>query len=91
MLIAISLFTDIEGALFSMFGSMQFVAFAIMIFFILAFLLMGIEFRYAVLIIAPLIVGFGAMGWVDKWLVIMAWIMIITFAGSIVWNIIRER
>jgi len=84
------LFLQLESALTSVFGSMAFVALLIMLFFIIAFLFLRIDFKFAILFTSPLALAFAAMGWLPGWVSFVFWMMVITLGGFLFWKYFSE-
>jgi hypothetical protein len=85
-----AVFVALQESLVSMFGSMTYVAIAIILFFLIGFLLTGFDFRFALLIITPLIIVFSSVGWFPKWIGGFAWIIIIGFGLYIAYRMLHE-
>ena len=86
-------FQQFEQVLTGMTGTshMYLWALGIMVFCLIGFLFAGIEFRFAVLLIAPLVVGFGYMGWFPMWFWVFFVTIVFAYGIYIFWNYIRER
>lgn len=91
MLLTIPLIEVIEQTLVKATGSLTLVAFGIMAFFLIGFMFSGIDFRYSILIITPLVIIFTKMGWLPIEVSGIFWVIIIGFALFIAWNYIKER
>jgi hypothetical protein len=85
------LFQTLEDSLQSVFGSMSLVALLIILAFIIGFMFVGVDFRYAIMFSSPLAPAFVAIGWFPTWVAIVFWILVIMFGGYILWfrNIIN--
>jgi hypothetical protein len=82
----------IEENLFGTLGSYTLFAVAIICIVLVALLFIGVEFRFALLILAPLIVGLSYMGsdWLPQWIVGLAWIIIIGYSIYIFSQFLRQ-
>ena len=87
----ISFFQTIQDSLFGTAGNSYLVALGILAFFVIAFLIIGLDFRYALLIPAPLVLAFVSLGWFPQWVGVMFWFLVITLGGFIMWNLIKDR
>lgn len=85
------LFQSIEDAWFGSSGNMILVAFGIMFFFLIVMLIIGIDFRFALMLIAPLIIVFTEIGWFPDWVAGIFWVLVVGIAIFIFWNLLRER
>ena len=88
---SIGLFSTIEDSLFASTGSMWIVAICILIFFFLAFLIAGLEFKYATIFTSPLVLGFVKMGWFPAWIQVVFWIMIVGIGGFLAYTYLSDR
>lgn len=81
----------LEDSLQGVFGSMSLVALLIMLAFIIGFMFVGIDFRFAIMFSSPLAPAFVAIGWFPGWVAIIFWILVVMFGGYILWfrNIIN--
>jgi hypothetical protein len=84
------IFQSIEDTLYNVFGSMELVALLIMLALLIAFLIIGIDFRYSIMFVSPLTLAFVEIGWFAKWVSIVFWIMIVMFGGYILWTNIKR-
>ena len=82
---------QIMGSWFGITGDMTIVAMMILIFFLLAFLLVGIDFRFAMLFCLPLAIAFTAEGWFSAWFSVLFWIITLGLGGFIVWTMLSDR
>ncbi len=76
---SIGLFSTIEDSLFGVLGfngDMAISAVAIMLFFIIAFVIGGLEFKYAIMLTSPLVLAFVEMGWFPIWISTIFWLLI---------------
>lgn len=83
-------FQTIEDSLQGVFGSMTLVALLIMLAILIAFLLIGVDFRFAVMFVSPLTLAFVSIGWFASWVGIVFWILVVMFGGYILWTIIKR-
>jgi len=88
---SVGLFTLIEDSLFTNAGSMWLVAICILIFFFLAFMIAGMEFRYAIIFTSPLILGFVQMGWFPAWIQVVFWLIIVGIGGFLAYTYLSDR
>ena len=91
MLLAIPLFQTIEDALFgSLGGAIIFVLLGILVF-IIAFLMAGIPFRFAVLFSIPFIWGASQVGWLPVWVEGLFWFFIIGYGIYLFYTLVMSR
>lgn len=74
--LSIALFSTIESSLFGSLGSMYIAGLAIMVFFIIAFVIAGMDFKYAIMFTSPLVLAFVEMGWFPVWISTVFWLLI---------------
>ena len=84
------IFTNIEQSLFGIGGSGVIVSLILIVFFIMAFMFAGLEFKYALILSSPLVLSFASMGWLVGW-DIFIWIIVVSIPLYLFWNYIRER
>ena len=87
----IDIFQNIENALFGGVGNMYLVALGIMVFFLIVMMVVGLDFRFALLIDTPLTLVFADVGWFPKWVGGIFWVVVIGISIFIFWNFVKER
>lgn len=73
---SIPLIDSIDTALFGITGSYELLAIIILTFFIIAFIITGIPFKYAIMFSAPLVQGFVNMGWLQPIVGTIMWLLV---------------
>ncbi len=84
-------FITVQDALYGWTGDLTLVALGILAFFIIALILLGLDFRFAILAVSVLIIPMYESGWIPAWIYAFSWIIVISFGGFILWNMLRER
>lgn len=87
----IPLISSINDALFGISGSMYLVAIIIMVFFFIAFLVIGIPFKYAVMFTSPLALAFTSIGWFPQIVATIFWLLIGGLGLFMLWTYISDR
>lgn len=85
------MFGGLEDALFGFSGSMWLVAIIILIVFIVAFLIVGVDFRYALIFSSPLVLGFTEIGWFPIWIQTVFWLLIIGIGAYLLYTYMSDR
>ena len=88
---AIEFFTTIQQALFGSTGDYLYVAMGILVLFVVLFLFVGIDFKYAVMFTAPLGIAFSNGGWFNSWVGVVYWLLVVSMGIFTVWQLISER
>lgn len=88
---AIDLLTNIMNSWSGVTGDMTIVAMGILVFFLLAFILVGIDFRFAMFFTLPLAVVFTAEGWFSPAFSVFFWIITLGLGGFLVWTMLSDR
>lgn len=91
---AIELINLIDETLVNFSGSLYFVAIIILLFFIIGFLLAGLDFRFALLMVFPLVVYFSseAVGIFGSPIISgVFWLVVIALGLFVAWSLIQER
>ena len=88
---SLDLLDTIMQSWFGYTGDYTLIAIGILIFFVLAFVLVGIDVRYSLIFCLPLAVVFTAQGWFSTWFSIMFWFATIGLGGYIFWTNIIDR
>lgn len=91
MILALPIISTIEDSFVSMFGSQLVFGMFVILFFVIAFMFAGVDFRIAGLVIMPVIIAMGELGWIPKPIVGLAWIILVGFGLYLIWNYLRER
>jgi hypothetical protein len=84
-------FTQLEQSLFGMTGNYFLIAIGIIAFFLIVFMLCQIDFRFSILMIAPLGYVMATKGWFNNIYGFTFIGIVIVLGGFVVWNTIRER
>lgn len=80
----------LEAELVKSFGSLWIIALIIMIMFIIAALLMGVDLKFAMLFLLPLIMVFTNYGWLPLWTGITFTMIVVGFGGYMMWTSIMR-
>lgn len=88
---AYDMFSSFEQTLVGTFGSYLMMAILLTLFFVVVLMIIGIDFRYSLLISSLIFVGFSEAGWLPLWIEAMAWVIVIGYGALIAWNMIIER
>ncbi len=83
----------IMSSWFGFTGSYLLIAMMILVFFLLAFLIIGLDFRFALLFVMPLVVAFADAGWfgVTKWFSVLIWFIAIGLSIFIIYSMFSDR
>ena len=73
---SLAILDTIQASLFGISGSMYLVAIGIMIFFFIAFLIIGMPFKYATMFTSPMVLGFVEIGWFPQIMSLIFWLLI---------------
>jgi len=84
------LFTLVENSLSQTFGSMVIVGLAIIFLFFIVLVIAGVDFRFSLIIIAPLLLAMASSGWFPAYIGGLVWVVVIGFGLFIAWNRFRE-
>jgi hypothetical protein len=91
----LTLFNQTEGILHSVLGTgdngLILLALAILLFFTVAFMIAGIDFRIVLLLDTILIIGFSRMAWIPKYIEGIFWILVVGIGLYIAWINLSER
>jgi len=90
-MVAASLLQLLENTLHSMFGSMSLVALVIMGIMAIGFMFAGMDFRFAVMMVTPMILAFVEIGWFPQWVGAVFWMLVVLFGGYIAWTYIKRE
>lgn len=82
---------NIMASWFGFTGDYTLIAIMILIFFLLAFLLVGLDFRFALLFCLPLAAVFSAEGWFALWFSVLFWFIAVGLGGFIIWTMFSDR
>ena len=91
MIFAIPLLENVTDVLFNSVGNLNIMSLIIVCFFIFGLLIVGVDFRFALMLVLPLIMVFSDSGWLPKWVGGLLWILIVTFVGYFLWIYVKER
>ena len=89
--VSIDLFDKIMESWFGSTGDYTLIALAILVFFVLAFVLIGIDVKFSLIIVLPLAYVFTVQGWFSTWFSIMFWFITIGASGYLFWTSISDR
>lgn len=81
----------LEQIMTGIFGSMNLASIMIIFFFLIVFIILGLNVRMGIIATAPLGVTFALVGWLDSWVGGLYWVFIIGFGLYTVWNLIAEQ
>jgi len=84
-----NVFQTLQDTLVSVFGNLAIVAILLMGLFFIGFMFIGLQFRYSLLITAPLVLVFSQNGWFPQWVGGLFWILIVGIGGYIAWTYIK--
>lgn len=88
---SIGFIDTIQSALFGTTGDMMLVGIIILVFFIVAFIMVGMPVRYAIMFSSPLVMGFVAMKWFDIIISTIFWLLIAGVGIFTLWTAISDR
>lgn len=88
---SIDLFDKIMGSWFGYTGDYTLIAIGIIVFFLLAFVLVGIEFKFAVMFCLPLAVVFTSAHWFSPWFSYLFWFFTVVIGGYMVYTTLIDR
>ena len=88
---SLPLIENIGNVLETNMGSMWIVALIIICFFVFVLLVIGVDFRFAVMLSMPLFIGFSNYGWLPIWVGGVLWVLIVMFAGYFLYVMIKDR
>jgi hypothetical protein len=71
-------------------GAMWLVAITIMGLILIGLLMSGVDFRFALMFLAPLLLAFADDAWIPTWIGGLVWIFIVGFTMFIAWNRFKE-
>jgi hypothetical protein len=76
---SIGFLTSISNALYGITGSYILLGTLIILFFLIVFLIIGLEFRYSIMLIAPMIIAMAFGGWFGPtlWVSVTTWLLIV--------------
>jgi hypothetical protein len=81
----------LQGSLFGVTGSLYLVGILVMIFLIIAFLIVGIPFKYSVMFTSPLAIAFVQVGWFPQIIATIFWVLIAGIGLFLLWSQISDR
>lgn len=84
---------QIMSSWFGFTGSYVLIALGVIAFFILAFLIIGLDFRFALLFSMPLFVAFGEEGWLGAtaWVKVLVWFIAVGLSIFLIWSMFSDR
>jgi NADH:ubiquinone oxidoreductase subunit 3 (subunit A) len=77
---------SLENSIVGFTGSLTIAALLILFFFLIVLLIVGIDFRFALMFVMPLAVAFTAYGWFSLWVSIVFWLVVIGFGVFLVYR-----
>lgn len=72
-------------------GDYTLVALGILVFFVVAMVLIGLDFRFALLFCLPLAIAFTANGWFSVWFSVVFWFVSVGITGYLFWTSVSDR
>jgi len=88
---SLPLIDTISASLFGSSGSMYLVGLLIMLFFFIAFLIIGLPFKYSLMFVSPLPIAFVQIGWFPQIIATIFWLLIAGFGIFMFWTYISDR
>lgn len=88
---SVPLITGINDAVVGLTGSYYLMGILIMVFFMIAFLIMGLQFKYAIMFTSPLVLGFVEMGWFPVIVSTFFWLAIAGIGIIMLWTQFSDR
>lgn len=88
---AIQFLSEIMQSWFGFTGDYTLIALGILAFFVLGFVIIGLDFKFALLLCLPLAAVFTAEGWFNTWFSFIFWFLAVAITGFIVWTHLIER
>jgi len=85
-----AIFQTIQNGLQSLFGSLALPALLIMLVIAVAFMIAGIDFRFALMMVSPLTLAFVSIGWFPAWVSVVFWIFVVAIAGFMLWSNLQQ-
>lgn len=86
-----SFINAIEQSVVQSIGSYAVLALILVLVFLGAYLVMGVDFRFSLLLISPLIPSFASGGWIPAWVEGLFWIVGVGFGMYFLYVIIKDR
>ena len=88
---SLDLLDQIMSSWFGYTGDYTLIAIGILVFFVLAFVLVGIDIKFALIFCLPLAGVFTVQGWFSLWFSVLFWFVTIGIGGYMLWTTITER
>lgn len=88
---SVEIFDQVMTSWFGYTGDYTLIAMGILLFFVIAMVLIGVDLRFALLFCLPLAVVFTANGWFTPWFSVLFWIISVALTGFVLWTSIIER
>jgi len=88
------IFTQLENSLFGFSGSMAIVALCIFAFFVIAFMFLGLDFKWGLMFSAPALFGMAQMNWfgnLGTWISTSVWILVVGLGIFLLWTWLSDR
>jgi hypothetical protein len=83
------IFTTLQTAFQSIVGNdMYLIGLGFMALFLIGFLILGLDLKYSIMFISPMLIGFSDAGWFPGWIGVMTWILIAGFGLYLLWNML---
>ena len=80
------IFEILESSLFGVFGSFMLLAVALAVIFFFILVWRGMDFRYALMLIAPALVKLSSGGWLPAWFEFVIWFFVVGFGLYLAWK-----
>lgn len=90
IILTIPILTNITNQLESSSGNMWIAALGIMVAFMLVMMIVGVDFRYAVMLVSPGLIIFSDIGWIPVWIGGLIFILFIGFGAYMAYNRLKE-
>jgi hypothetical protein len=74
--VSLDIIDTLQSSLFGTTGNYVLIGLGIMLFFFIGFIILGIPFKYSLMFIAPMILGFVEIGWFPQIISFIFWLLI---------------
>jgi hypothetical protein len=81
----------IQSALFGSTGSLYLIGIVILAFFIIAFVMIGLPFKYSIMFTSPLVLAFVEIGWFPQIISAIFWLLIAGLGIFVLWTQFSDR
>ena len=83
----VNLFSSLmEQSLFSVFGNLELMAFILIAIALFIMIWRGVDFRYALMLIAPSVARIAEGGWIPSWINLVLWFVVVGFGLYLGWK-----